>query len=107
MAEVVREQVFLKTRDEVPHCVGVLVESFDEAGGEGAPVQIHCAILTERESQKPILIGRGGGTLKEIGTKARLEIQRLLGCRVDLRLFVKVKPGWRDDAATLREMGLA
>lgn len=106
-AEVVREQVFLRTREEIPHCVGVLVESFDEPSEEGGQIQIHCAILVERESQKPIIIGKGGLTLRDIGTKARLEIQRLLGCRVDLRLFVKVKPGWRDDAATLREMGLA
>jgi GTPase len=106
-AEVVREQVFMHTREEVPHCTGVLVESFVDPQEEGVPAEIHCSILVERESQKPILIGRGGQTLKEIGTRARLELQRLLGCRVDLRLWVKVKPGWRDDVGTLREMGLA
>jgi GTP-binding protein Era len=106
-AEVVREQVFLRTREEVPHCTGVLVESFQEPEEEGAQVEIHCAILVERESQKPILIGKGGQNLKEIGTRARLELQRLLGCRVDLRLWVKVRPGWRDHIGTLQEMGLA
>lgn len=106
-AEVVREQVFLRTREEVPHCTGVLIESFQEPEVEGDPVEIHCAILVERESQKPILIGKGGQNLKEIGTKARLELVRLLGCRVDLRLWVKVRPGWRDHIGTLQEMGLA
>ena len=106
-AEVVREQVFLNTRQEVPHCSGVLVEEFVEPEGERGIARISCAILVERESQKPILIGKGGQTLKNIGTKARLELQEILGCRVDLRLFVKVKPDWRDDLATLREMGLA
>lgn len=106
-AEVVREQVFLRTREEIPHCTGVLVEDFQEAEEEGGLLKIHCAILVERESQKPILIGRGGQNLKEIGTKARLELQRLLGCRVDLRLWVKVRPGWRDHWGTLQEMGLA
>lgn len=106
-AEVVREHVFLRTREEVPHCTGVLIESFQEPEEEGEPVEIHCAILVERESQKPILIGKGGQNLKEIGTRARLELVRLLGCRVDLRLWVKVRPGWRDHIGTLQEMGLA
>ncbi len=106
-AEVVREHVFTRTRQEIPHCVGVLVESFEEAAEEGGKVTIHCAILCERESQKPILIGKGGATLKEIGTAARKEIQALLGCGVELRLFVKVRPDWRESAMVLREMGLA
>lgn len=106
-AEVVREFVFARTREEVPHCTGVLVETFDDAEEEGGKVTIHCAILVERESQKPILIGKGGQNLKAIGTSARLELQRLLGCRVELRLFVKVRPDWRENAAVLREMGLA
>jgi GTP-binding protein Era len=106
-AEVVREHVFTRTRQEIPHCVGVLVESFKESEEEGGKVTIHCAILVERDSQKPILIGRGGQTLKAIGMAARKEIQTLLGCGVELRLFVKVRPDWRDNAAVLREMGLA
>jgi GTPase len=107
VAEVVREHAFLRTRQEIPHCVGVLVESFQEAEEEGGKVTIHCAILVERDSQKPILIGRGGQTLKSIGTAARLELQKLLGCGVELRLFVKVRPDWRENASILREMGLA
>ncbi len=106
-AEVVREHVFLRTRQEVPHCVGVLVEAFDEPGEEGGKVVLHCAILVERDSQKPIIIGHGGQTLKAIGIAARQEIQQLLGCGVELRLFVKVRPDWRENASVLREMGLA
>lgn len=107
VAEVVREHVFNRTRQEIPHCVGVLVENFEEAQEEGGKVTIHCAILCERESQKPILIGKGGAALKEIGTAARKELQQLLGCGVELRLFVKVRPDWRESAMVLREMGLA
>jgi GTP-binding protein Era len=106
-AEVVREHLFRQMHQEVPHCAGVLVESFQEAGEEGGKVVIHCAILVERESQKPIVIGRGGQALKAIGTAARKELQHLLGCGVELRLFVKVRPEWRENAAILREMGLA
>ncbi|MGC8723338.1 MAG: GTPase Era [Acidobacteriota bacterium] len=107
VAEVVREHVFSHTFQEVPHCVGVLVESFEEAAQEGGKVTLHCAILVERESQKPILIGKGGQNLKAIGMGARKELQRILGCGVELRLFVKVRPDWREDASILREMGLA
>jgi len=106
-AEVVREQILLQLHQEVPHCAGVLVEAFEEPEEAGGVVRIACAILVERESQKPILIGRGGRTLKEIGTRARLELDRVLGCRTYLQLFVKVKPGWRENALVLREMGLA
>lgn len=106
VAEIVREQVFARTREEVPHCAGVLVESFHEAKEEGGRVVIHCSILVERESQKPIVIGRGGQNLKAIGTTARQEMQRLLGCPVELRLFVKVHPNWRDNPQILREMGM-
>lgn len=107
VAEVVREHVFMHTYQEVPHCVGVLVEAFEDPETEGDKVVVYCAILVERESQKPILIGKGGKNLKIIGTGARKELQTLLGCGVELRLFVKVRPEWRDNRAILREMGLA
>lgn len=106
-AEIVREHAFRHTREEVPHCIGVLVENFKEPEEEGGKVTIHCSVLVERESQKPIVIGKGGQNLKAIGTGARKELQRLLGCGVELRLFVKVRPEWRENAAILREMGLA
>jgi GTPase len=106
-AEIVREHAFQHTWEEVPHCIAVLVESFKGPEEEGGKVVIHCAILVERESQKPIVIGKGGQNLKAIGTEARKELQKLLGCGVELRLFVKVRPEWRENAALLREMGLA
>jgi len=106
VAEIVREHVFRNTYKEVPHCVGVLVERFDEPR-EGGKAVIYCAVLVERDSQKPILIGRGGKNVKKIGMGARSELQSLLGCRVDLRLFVKVRPDWRENTLVLREMGLA
>lgn len=106
-AEIVREHVFTHTRQEVPHCAGVLVESFQDAPEEGGKVVIHCSILVERDSQKPILIGKGGRNLKTIGMGARKELQDLLGCGVELRLFVKVRPNWRENIHVLREMGLA
>jgi GTP-binding protein Era len=106
-AEVVREKIFLLLHQEVPHCTGVLVEAFEEPDRENGVVRISCAILVERESQKPILIGKGGQSLKAIGTRARLELDRILGCRVYLELFVKVKPRWRENISILREMGLA
>lgn len=107
VAEIVREHVFAHTYEEVPHCAGVLVEQFEEEGREAGKITVHCAILVERESQKPILIGKGGQNLKAIGMGARKELQTILGCGVELRLFVKVRPDWREDAAVLREMGLA
>ncbi len=106
-AEIVREKIFLQLHEEVPHCTGVVVEEFTEPDIENGVVRISCAIFVERESQKPILIGKGGRTMKTIGTKARLELDRLLGCRVYLQLFVKVKPRWRENIGVLREMGLA
>lgn len=105
-AEIVREHVFKHTYEEVPHCVGVLVERFEEPV-EGEKAVIYCAILVERESQKPILVGKGGQTIKRIGIGARKELQGLLGCGVELRLFVKVRPDWRENEMVLREMGLA
>ena len=106
-AEIVREHAFRHTWEEVPHCIGVLVESFKGPEEESGKLVIHCANLVERESQKPIVIGKGGQNLKAIGMAARKELQRLLGCGVELRLFVKVRPEWRENAAVLREMGLA
>ncbi len=106
VAEIVREQLFARTREEVPHCAGVVVESFSEPKEEGGKVVIHCSILVERDSQKPIIIGRQGQNLKAIGVAARKEIQRLLGCAAELRLFVKVSPNWRDNPQILREMGM-
>jgi GTPase len=104
VAEMIREQVLRMTRDEIPYSAGVVIDSFQE----GEPlVRIEASILVERESQKGILIGRGGAMLKSIGTAARREIESFLGSKVFLGLYVKTRSGWRDDAHVLDRMGLA
>jgi GTP-binding protein Era len=103
VAEMIREQILRQTREEIPYATGVVVDAFKE----GEPlVRIEASILAERESQKAILIGKGGSMLKAIGTAARREIERFLGTKVYLGLFVKVRERWREDPAVLEEMGL-
>lgn len=103
VAEIIREKVILATRDELPYSTAVLIERFEE----GDELQrIHANIIVERESQKPIIIGAGGRTIKEIGIAARRDLETFLGTRVYLELHVRVKEKWRDDASTLREIGL-
>jgi len=104
VAEMIRERILEHTRDEIPYATGVLIESFKE---DRALVRIQAVILVERESQKGILIGRGGRMLKTIGRDARLAIEAFLEVKVFLGLFVKVQEGWRGDRGILREMGLA
>lgn len=100
-AEIIREQVLLATKEEVPHATTVIVEQFEE--GERL-VRIAAAIYCERDGQKAILVGKGGQMLKKIGTAARLNIERMLGTKVFLELFVKVQPGWRDSRAFVDEL---
>lgn len=92
-AEIVREQVLQATKEEVPYSTTVLVEEFEE--GE-CLTRIAAAIYCEREGQKAILVGKRGQMLKKIGTAARVQIEKMLGTKVFLELFVKVRPGWRD-----------
>ena len=100
-AELIREQVLFATSEEVPHSTTVIVEQFEE----GARLtRIAAAIFCERESQKGILIGRRGQMLKKIGTAARVEIERMLGTRVFLELFVKVQPKWRESRAFVEDL---
>lgn len=105
VAEIVREKVILHTRQEVPYAVAVSVDSFQEKP-ERRLVVIQATIHVDRPTQKPIVIGRGGELIKAIGKDARLEIERFLGCRVYLELFVRVQEGWTRQAARLREFGL-
>ncbi|MBI4887955.1 MAG: GTPase Era [Acidobacteria bacterium] len=105
VAEMVREQVLQRTRDELPFSTAVTVDSFEEPEGK-AGASIYCTIVVERESQKPIVIGRGGAMIKQIGTAARAELERFFGARVYLDLRVKVRSEWRDDERVLDEMGL-
>jgi GTP-binding protein Era len=99
VAELVREKALALTRDEVPHAITVQV---DEIGDKS----IHADLLVETESQKQIMIGKGGAMVREIGTRARPEIEQLLGRQIFLELQVKVKPHWRDDEALLERLGI-
>ena len=104
IGEIVREQVLRLTHDELPFSTAVIVDRI-EAAADGI-TNIYCTILVDRESQKPIVIGRAGSMIKEIGTTARRELERYLNARVFLDLHVKVKSEWRDDERLLDEMGL-
>lgn len=94
-AEIIREKVLHHTQQEVPHAVAVVIDSWQEAG---KLLRIAATIFVERSGQKAILIGAGGATLKKIGTLARQEIERVLGRKVFLQTFVKVRAGWRREA---------
>ena len=103
VAEIVREQVLQLTHDELPFATAVVVDKFDESTDERR-VDLYCTILVDRESQKPIVIGRGGAMIKQIGTAARAELEQFLDKHVYLDLHVKVKAEWRDDERTLDEI---
>jgi GTP-binding protein Era len=105
VAELVREQVLQQTRDELPFSTAVVVDKFDEPDANGL-MRLYCTILVERESQKPILVGKGGSRIKAIGTAARQELQAFFDTKVFLDLRVKVKAGWREDERTLDSLGL-
>lgn len=109
VAEMVREQVLRHTRDELPFSTAVLVDRFEDERREGAEtglLRVYCSILVERESQKPIVIGKGGELIKRIGTAAREEIERFCCARVFLDLRVTVKEQWRDDDRLLDRLGV-
>ena len=93
-SEIVREHVIRNTHKELPHVSAVLMESFEESE---TLTRIHATILVERESQKPIVIGAGGSRIKQIGTEARLELEKIFPPKVFLQLFVRVEPHWRDN----------
>ncbi len=103
-AEIIREKVFLLTGEEVPYSTAVLIESFKEDPVKGL-ITIHAAIVLERESQKGIVIGKGGLKLKSIGTAARKDIEKLLDQKVLLKLWVKVRKNWSRDEKFLKELG--
>lgn len=101
-AEMIREKVMRQIGDEIPYQLAVEIESFRE---EGNLVRIHAAILVEKDGQKAIVIGRGGERLKKIGSQARMDMERLFGCKVMLELWVKVRSGWADDERALKSLG--
>jgi GTPase len=102
-AEIVREQVLRHTHAELPFSTAVVVDQFEEPD-EGGLLRLYCSILVERDSQKPIVIGRGGEMIRTIGTGARLELERFFDTRVFLDLHVKVKGEWRENDRLLDEM---
>jgi len=104
ISEFIREQVLLATHEEVPHAIAVLIDQVEEREHVTA---IEATIFVERPGQKAIVIGRGGALLKEIGSVARKQLERLLGRKVYLGLWVKVAPGWRSNERILRELGYA
>jgi GTP-binding protein Era len=104
-SELVREKVFLLTREEIPYGVAVTIDEFIEKEEKNLIV-ISATIHTERDSHKGILIGKHGSMLKEIGKQAREELEALLGCRIFIELFVRVDPGWTQNPHSLTEMGL-
>lgn len=103
-AEIVREKILQTTGEEIPYVTAVVTEKWDEEREDFT--RIHCAILVERPSQKKIVIGKGASRLKEIGIRARKDIQELVGHKVHLELFVKVEEEWRDKERLLDEMGI-
>ena len=104
-AEIVREKILETTGEEIPYVTAVVTEKWEEEREDFT--RIYCAIFVERESQKKIIIGRGAQRLKQIGTRARGEIEKMLGHRCHLQLFVKVEEDWRDQQRLLNEMGIA
>lgn len=105
VAEIVREKVLHTTGDEIPYVTAVFTEKFEETREDFA--RINCTIVVERASQKKIIIGKGASRLKDIGIKARREVETLLGHRVHLELFVKVEEDWRNKHQLLDEYGLS
>jgi GTPase len=104
LAELIREQVLRRTRDEVPHAVEVVVEGVEPR--EDGMVEVHAQVWVETESQKGILVGKGGRMIREVGTAARKELERDLGSRVFLDLQVKVRGRWRRDEGLLDRIGI-
>ncbi len=101
-SELVREQIFRSLGQEIPYAVAVMIDTFRQ---ETRLIHIDATFLVEKEGQKAILIGKDGARLKEIGRRARLEMQKLFGSKVYLGLWVKVREGWSDDARALRSLG--
>ena len=104
VSEFVREKLLMRTREEVPHSIGVLCDSIERKRGN---LIIHATIYVERDGQKGIIIGRRGEMLKHVGIDARRDLERIFGCKVFLELDVRVKSRWRDDVREIRRLGYA
>jgi len=104
VSELIREKVLHLTREEVPHSIAVAIDSMKKRE-RGDIVDIQATIVVERDSQKGIVIGKQGKVLKEVGQKARMDIEALLGSKVFLELWVKVQKDWRNKQSQLRDFG--
>ena len=102
-SELIREKVLERTREEIPHSIAVVIESMQR--NENDKVEVRAVINVERKSQKGIIIGKQGKMIKEIGIHARRDIEKLLGDKIYLELFVKVQNNWRDKQTNLKEFG--
>jgi GTPase len=105
-AEIVREKLLQFTHAEIPFSSAVVVDRFEEPQGEGDLLRLYCTIVVDRESQKPIIVGKGGEMIKRIGTAAREELERFFSTRVFLDLHVRVAADWREDERLLRDIGV-
>jgi GTP-binding protein Era len=105
-AELIREKVLVHTHDELPYSIAVVIDQFEEPNEESRTTRIFASILVDTESQKPIVVGRGGDMIKRIGTEARKDLEAMLEGPVFLDLHVKVREEWRDNERLLDELGL-
>ena len=103
-AELIREQVFRLTGEEIPYATAVTIDTFREKK-EGRLVNIEATIHLERDSQKGMVIGKNGSKLKQIGTRSREQIEQMMGCKIYLKLFVRVQKNWRKDTRAIRRFG--
>jgi len=103
-AEMIREKVFRLTGEEIPYAAAVTIESFKERPGKNL-VDIHATIHVEKNSQKPIVIGKGGKMLRRIGEAARMDIERMVGCKVFLKLWVRIQKNWTKDEKAIQKLG--
>jgi len=102
VAEIIREKIFLLTREEIPYHTAVVIQSYED---KEMLTRIRAEIIVSRESQKGIILGEKGRMIREIGRLAREEIEQMIGRKVFLELFVKVRPGWRENDRFLSSFG--
>jgi GTP-binding protein Era len=105
-AEIIREKVLAHTRDELPYSTAVVIDRYEEPASPRDVTKIYASILVDHDSQKPIVVGKGGAMIKRIGTEARQDLEAMLDGRVHLELHVKVREAWRDNERLLDELGL-
>ena len=105
-AEIVREKLLQLTHAEIPFSSAVVIDRFEEPQGKNGTLNLYCSIVVERESQKPIVIGRGGDMIKRIGIAAREDLEKFFDAKVFLDLHVRVKAEWREDEGVLNDIGL-